>query len=65
MKINRYAFFGKIAEEFRSVKEVPLSMAISTGALALLCVAFGILYPILSRVILTPAANVLLSGRFF
>ncbi len=65
LKINRYAFFGKLAEEFKAIKEVPLSMAISTGILALLCIAFGVFYPILSRVILTPAANVLLSGRFF
>jgi multicomponent Na+:H+ antiporter subunit D len=65
LKVNRYAFFGKIVEEFKAIKEVPLSMAISTAVLALLCIAFGICYPILSKVILQPAANVLLSGRFF
>ena len=40
-------------------------MAISTAVLALLCIAFGISYPILAKVILQPAANVLLSWRFF
>lgn len=65
LKINRYAFFGTLAQEFWPIKEVPLSMAISTGIMALLCIAFGIFYPVLSKVILTPAANVLLSGRFF
>lgn len=65
LKVNRYAFFGTLAEEFKAIKEVPASMAVSTAVLALLCIAFGVLYPVLSRVILAPAASVLLSGRFF
>jgi len=71
LKVQRYAFFGKIKESLSHIKEVPVSMCISLIVLAALCLvigldAFGILkginYPWFIRTIIEPAKEVLVNG---
>ncbi len=57
--LQRRAFFGQLNEAWRSVKEAPFWMSLATLMLALLCIAIGLLYPLLIRSWLKPAADVL------
>lgn len=71
LKIQRYAFFGKIKESLVNIKEVPAPMCISLVALAVLCLiigldAFRIIQSVDSswfvRVLIEPAKEVLVNG---
>jgi multicomponent Na+:H+ antiporter subunit D len=42
-KVIRYAFFGKLREKWRGIKEVPFFMKLSMVTLALICVTGGML----------------------
>jgi len=43
MKVMKYAFFGTLKEKWAKVKEVPIFMKLSMAALALICLAGGVL----------------------
>jgi len=42
-KVMKYAFFGQLKTSLKQVKEVPLSMKLSMGCLALICIGAGVL----------------------
>lgn len=64
MKVQKYAFFGKLNELYKNIKEVPIYMKISMIILAVICVISGILlYPGISDYFLNPARDVLLEGK--
>jgi len=64
MKVMKYAFFGALKEKLSRVKEVPLFMKFSMGALALICLAGGLLLiPGINEAFLQGAQDVLLEGR--
>jgi len=66
MKVMKYAFFGKLGERWASVKEVPFFMQLSMIALAVICVAGGLLLlPDVQKVFLEAAANVLENGTAY
>jgi multicomponent Na+:H+ antiporter subunit D len=57
--IQRKAFFGKLNERWREVKEAPLWMTLSTVILAVLCIAIGILFSLVIKSWVEPARDVL------
>jgi multicomponent Na+:H+ antiporter subunit D len=57
--IQRRAFFGKLNETLKDVKEAPFWMTASTLVLGLICIAVGILFPVMIRSWLKPAADIL------
>jgi len=63
MKVLKYGFFGALGEKLSSVKEVPLFMKLSMGALAFICLVGGILLlPGVKEVFLQGAQDVLCRG---
>jgi multicomponent Na+:H+ antiporter subunit D len=63
MKVQRYAFYGKLAERWRGIREVPFTMQCAMIVMALLCVAGGILLiPPLSAPFLQQAREAVLHG---
>lgn len=63
MKVQKYAFFGKLNEKYREIKEVPICMKIAMIALAVICLMGGLmLLPQLSKYLLSPAVDVLANG---
>jgi len=55
LKFQKYAFFEKIKQGFEGIKDVPLAMAFSMLALALLCLGIGIAYPYAAEYLVNPA----------
>jgi len=64
-KVQRYAFFGKLKENWAQLKEVPFAMQFSMVAFALLCLAGGLIYlvPQISSHFIDGAVNVVHSGK--
>ncbi|MFH1208382.1 MAG: proton-conducting transporter membrane subunit [Candidatus Omnitrophota bacterium] len=62
MKVEKYAFLGKLKDKFKSVKEVPWPMKFSMIGLALICVLGGLMLLPPLRFFLDGAVNVLLQG---
>ena len=63
MKVQRYAFFGKVDKRYEDVKEVPILMRASMIALAVICAIGGAaLIPSLSKIFIGNAAGVLMNG---
>jgi len=60
--IQRRAFFGKLNETWKDIKEAPFWMSFSTILLALICIAIGVLFPLIIKSWLAPATNVLSAG---
>ena len=60
--LQRYAFFGKLNEAWKGVKEAPFWMSASMVLLALLCVVTGLVFPFVISSWLQPAADVLGQG---
>jgi NADH:ubiquinone oxidoreductase subunit 5 (subunit L)/multisubunit Na+/H+ antiporter MnhA subunit len=60
--LQRYAFFGKLNETWKSVREAPFWMSASMVLLALLCVVTGLVFPFVIHSWLQPAADVLGQG---
>ncbi len=63
MKVQKYAFLGKLKEKWLNVKEVPRAMQISMVALAIICLVGGLLVMPLFKPFLQSAADALLSGN--
>ncbi|MFC2062269.1 complex I subunit 5 family protein [Elusimicrobiota bacterium] len=60
LKVQRYAFIGKIKNNLDEIREAPFWMQFSMIFLAILCVFMGfLLVPQISAVILEPAAKIL------
>ena len=62
LKVQRYAFFGKLEESLEKVKEVPPLMCASMVALAIICIGVGIFFYPIMKTILEPAVRVLQEG---
>jgi len=63
MKFQKYAFYEKLQEATRKVKEAPVFMCVSMIILAVLCAITGLLLiPSLKKIFLDPAVNVLING---
>jgi len=60
--LQRNAFFGQLNETWKAVKEAPFWMSASTVMLALLCIATGLLFPLIIKSWLQPAADILSGG---
>jgi multicomponent Na+:H+ antiporter subunit D len=59
LKIEKYAFFGTLSEQWRDIKEVPLTMRAAMIYLAVLCFGLGVSFPYVLDHIIKPAVNVL------
>lgn len=62
LKVQRYAFFGKLGEGLEKVKEAPPLMCASMVALAIICIGAGIFFYPIMKIILEPAVRVLQEG---
>ncbi|MBU4141116.1 MAG: monovalent cation/H+ antiporter subunit D family protein [Candidatus Omnitrophica bacterium] len=63
VRAMKYAFLGSLREGLSRIKEVPLFMKLSMGALALICLAGGLLLiPGINETFLQGARDVLLEG---
>jgi len=63
MKVQKFAFFGKLNTTLDKIKEVPVSMRLSMIIFAAICLFGGLLLiPHLMEYFLKPAVNVLVSG---
>lgn len=60
--IQRRAFFGKLKDTLKDVKEVPFWMALSTVLIALVCIIIGVSFWVFIAKWITPAANILEMG---
>ncbi len=60
--LQHNAFFGKLNEAWKGVKEAPFWMSAATVLLALLCVVTGLVFPFIIKSWLQPAADVLGQG---
>lgn len=62
LKVEKRAFFGKIKEELKVVKESPAAMLIGMILLTALCIGIGVFFPWVIKVLIEPARDVLLNG---
>ena len=60
--IQRRTFFGKLNEIWKDVKEAPFWMTASTLLLGIVCIVAGILFPVIIKTWLKPAADILSAG---
>lgn len=65
MKVQKYAFFGKLNEKWQHIKEVPGLMQLSMIILALVCILSSLLVMPNFKPFLDSAADVLLSGNAY
>jgi len=63
MKVQKYAFFGKLKERWQDIKEIPVFMRLSMIVLAIICVMGGLLIIPLFKPFLQSAVDVLLAGK--
>ncbi len=63
MKVQKYAFFGKLNQNWQHIKEVPRFMRLSMIVLAVICLISSLLIAPLFRPFLQSAVNVLLLGN--
>jgi len=65
LKAMRFSLFGELPKALSNIKEVPFPMAFSVIALAVVCLAVGVIFlvdPAFSDIFLQPAAEVLMDG---
>jgi multicomponent Na+:H+ antiporter subunit D len=60
--VQRKAFFGKLDERWKDVKEAPFWMLASNVILALLCIGIGIFFSLTIKTWIRPAADALVQG---
>ena len=66
MKVQRFAFAGKLNDKWKNIKEAPIAMRFATVSLAILCILLGLLIlPSLRNLILDPAVEVLRKGILY
>lgn len=56
IKVIQSVFFGQLREEYKDVKEVPLSMRIPMMILSLICIVVGVVPNLVSKYLIEPAA---------
>ncbi|MCD8383717.1 MAG: hypothetical protein LUC39_01980 [Clostridiales bacterium] len=57
IKVAQSVFFGQLPEEYKDVKEVPLTMRLPMWVLAILCILTGLFPDFIQEKLLTPAVN--------
>ena len=63
MKVQKYAFFGKLKEKYTNLKEVPVFMTTPMIVLAIVCIIGGILIlPGVERLFIQPAVDTVVQG---
>jgi multicomponent Na+:H+ antiporter subunit D len=63
MKVMKYAFLGSLGEKWSKIKEAPIFMKLSMGALAFICIVGGaLLLPGINELFLQRASEILLRG---
>jgi multicomponent Na+:H+ antiporter subunit D len=55
LKVQKYAFFEKLPDKLVDIREVPWSMRLPMVLLALLCLAIGLVFPLMVNVFINPA----------
>jgi multicomponent Na+:H+ antiporter subunit D len=62
VKVQREVLFGSVRGAVEKAREVPAVMYVPLIILAIVCVGFGLLYPVIGNRILEPARDALLNG---
>jgi formate hydrogenlyase subunit 3/multisubunit Na+/H+ antiporter MnhD subunit len=62
--IQRRAFFGKLNEAWKGIREAPFWMSAAVIVLALCCIVIGVAFPFVLNGLMKPAADVLNAGIF-
>jgi multicomponent Na+:H+ antiporter subunit D len=62
VKVQREIIFGDVGPAVERAREVPAVMYVPLILLAIVCVGFGLLYPVFGDSILEPARDALLNG---
>jgi len=62
VKVQREVIFGEVKGAVEKAREVPAVMYVPLVILAVVCVGFGLLYPVIGYRILEPARDALLNG---
>jgi len=62
LKVQRFAFFGRLKEKWAQIKEVPKVMCASMIVLAIICIGAGIFFYPFMKMVLEPAVAVLQEG---
>lgn len=62
VKVQREVIFGGVKSAVEKAREVPAVMYVPLVVLAVVCVGFGLLYPVIGYRILEPARDALLNG---
>jgi multicomponent Na+:H+ antiporter subunit D len=62
VKVQREVIFGTVGSAVEKAREVPAVMYVPLIILAIVCVGFGLLYPVFGASILEPARDALLNG---
>jgi multicomponent Na+:H+ antiporter subunit D len=62
IKVQREILFGSVSKLVEKAKEVPALMYVPLILLAIACVGFGLLYPMVGVYILEPARDALMNG---
>ena len=60
IKLQRFVVFGELPKRFADIHEAPFSMVLPLVVLAILCVAFGVLYPFVDQNLIEAARQTLL-----
>jgi multicomponent Na+:H+ antiporter subunit D len=60
IRFQRFALFGQLPARFANIKEAPFGMTFPLVVLAILCLALGVMYPILNQSVLLAAREALL-----
>ena len=62
VKVQREIIFGSVTKLVEKAREVPALMYVPLIILAIVCVGFGLLYPVIGARILEPARDALMNG---
>jgi multicomponent Na+:H+ antiporter subunit D len=62
VKVQRQVLYGDVGRSVEKAREVPAVMYVPLIVLAVVCIGFGLLYPVVGYRILEPARDALLNG---
>ncbi|MBN3033516.1 MAG: NADH/ubiquinone/plastoquinone (complex I) [Candidatus Saganbacteria bacterium] len=62
LKVQKYAFFGRLKDQFGDLKDVHWLMGTAMAALALLCLLTGLAFPLVTGYLVNPAVIALANG---
>ena len=62
LRMQKYAFFGRLKDKFAAIKEAPLAMSLAVIILALVCLGLGVFFPLVISYVINPAVVTLANG---